>query len=170
MGEFLTTSLVKLSNPVGRFFRLRALREEVGQSLVELALLLPILVFGLIGGADLARAFALQLAVQNGARAGAESYAIDFTPTPAEAIARTLDEMGRTPGFEIDPVTGKVKAIVTVTVAEADGATACISPPTVAEPCFVTVNVQYTFRTLVPWPIVPNVANFNRETTMRTFY
>jgi Flp pilus assembly protein TadG len=137
--------------------------------MVELALLLPILVFGLIGGADLARAYALQLAVQNGARAGAESYAIDFTPTPAEAIDRTKDEMGRTPGFTKDAF-GKVNATVTVTVAEADGATACVSPPTVAEPCFVTVQVQYTFRTIIPWPLVPNVANFNRQTTMRTFY
>jgi len=137
--------------------------------MVELALLLPILVFGLIGGADLARAYALQLAVQNGARAGAESYAIDFTPTPAEAIRRTKDEMGRTPGFTKDAF-GDVNATVTVTVAEADGATACISPPTVAEPCFVTVQVQYTFRTIIPWPLVPNVANFNRQTTMRTFY
>jgi Flp pilus assembly protein TadG len=137
--------------------------------MVELALLLPILVFGLIGGADLARAYALQLAVQNGARAGAESYAIDFTPTPAEAIDRTKDEMGRTPGFTKDAF-GKVNATVTVTVAEADGATACVSPPTVAEPCFVTVQVQYTFRTIIPWPLIPNVANFNRQTTMRTFY
>ena len=56
--------------------------------MVELALLLPILVFGLIGAADLARAFALQLAIQNGARAGAEAYAINFTPTRALAIQR----------------------------------------------------------------------------------
>jgi len=137
--------------------------------MIELALLLPVMVFGLIGGADLARAYALQLAVQNGARAGAESYAIDFTPTAAEAIDRTKDEMGRTPGFTRDAF-GKVNATVTVTVAEADGATACISPPTVAEPCFVTVQVQYTYRTIIAWPLIPNVANFNRSTTMRTFY
>jgi Flp pilus assembly protein TadG len=155
---------------VGRFFRLRALREELGQSLVELALLLPILVFGLIGGADLARAFALQLAVQNGARAGAEAYAINQSPSAQLAKNRTLDEMGRTPGFTINPVTGRVDATVTVIIAEADGATACISPPTIAEPCFVTVNVQYQFKTIIPWPLIPNVANFNRQTTMRTFY
>jgi Flp pilus assembly protein TadG len=132
--------------------------------MVELALLLPVLVFGLIGGADLARAYALQLAVQNGARAGAESYAIDFTPTPAEAVARSMDEMSRTPGMDPNFAT------ITVTVAQSDGLTPCISPPTVATPCFVTVQVEYQFRTIVPWPLVPNVANFNRMTTMRTFY
>jgi Flp pilus assembly protein TadG len=140
------------------------MREELGQSLVELALLLPILVFGLIGGADLARAFALQLAVQNGARAGAEAYAIDFTPSASEAIARTRDEMARTPGMNANLAT------ITVNVAQSDGLSPCVSPPTIAEPCFVTINVQYQFRTIVPWPLVPNVANFNRETTMRTFY
>ena len=140
------------------------MREELGQSLVELALLLPILVFGLIGAADLARAFALQLAVQNGARAGAEAYAIDFTPSEIEAIARARDERARTPGMNA------LGTIVTVTVAQADGLTDCVSPPTIADPCYVTVNVKYTFNTIVPWPIIPNQANFNRETTMRTFY
>ena len=77
------------------------MRDEIGQSLVELALLLPILVFGLIGAADLARAFALQLAIQNGARAGAEAYAINFAPTPAMAGARALDEIQRTPGINV---------------------------------------------------------------------
>lgn len=138
--------------------------------MVELALLLPILVFGLIGGADLARAYALQLAVQNGARAGAESYAIDFTPDESEAAGRALDEMGRTPGFRKNPATNKVDAVVTVEVQEADGATDCLLVPTVAEPCFVTVTVQYTFNTIIPWPLIPNTVTFNRSTTVRTFY
>ena len=133
--------------------------------MVELALLLPILVFGLIGAADLARAFAIQLAVQNGARAGAEAYAISFAPTPALAAARVLDEVSRTPG--INP------AILDVTTPSrpqhADG-TDCTTTPTVADPCFYTVTVEYQFRTLVPWPFIPNTANFNRSTTMRTFY
>ena len=135
--------------------------------MVELALLLPILVFGLIGAADLARAFALQLAVVNGARAGAEAYAINFTPTRALAIQRAKDEMSRTPGMDIsDPSVLNVDAWA----AQADGATACLQPPTVATPCFVTVSIQYTFHTLVPWPFIPNTANFDRSTTMRTFY
>ena len=53
-------------------------RLDAGQSMVELALLLPVIAVGLIGAADLARAFALQMAVQNGARAGAEAYAIEI--------------------------------------------------------------------------------------------
>jgi Flp pilus assembly protein TadG len=143
-----------------------AINEQIGQSMVELALLLPVLVFALIGGADLARAFALQLAIQNGARAGAEAYAINFTPTRALAIQRAIDEMSRTPGMNVNDPSLNVDAWAL----QADGATACLQPPTVATPCFVTVSIQYQFKTLVPWPLIPNTANFDRSTTMRTFY
>ncbi len=138
-------------------------RDERGQSIVELALTLPIMVFVLIGGADMARAYALQLAVQNGARAGAEAAAINSAPTSALAIARAIDEMSRTPGMDMsDP-----SLVVTANFAKANG-TACDPTPSIASPCFVTVRVQYTFQTVTPWPIVPNTANFDRSTTMRT--
>jgi len=140
------------------------IRGERGQSVVELALTLPILVFILIGGADLARAFAMQLAVQNGARAGAEAAAIRSyaAPTAALAEARARDEMARTPGMD-----GNVPT-VTVTFKQADGVTNCLTTPTVANPCFVTVRVQFTYNAVIPWPLVPNTANFDRLTTMRT--
>jgi Flp pilus assembly protein TadG len=136
-------------------------RDEAGQSLVEFALTLPLLVYTLIGGADLARAYALQLAVQNGARAGAEAAAIDFAPTVSAAQARALDEMARTPGLDT------AQAVVSVSFKRADGTTDCVNPPTIATPCFATVRVQYTFRTVIPWPLIPNVANFDRTTVMR---
>lgn len=132
--------------------------------MVELALTLPIMVFGLLGGADLARAFALQIAVENGSRAGAESYAIDSTPTNAEAQAVTIAEINRT------PTANATAANVTVTKAQTDGVTACVSPPTVATPCFVSVRVIYPWSTITAWPLVPNSGTFDRTTTMRTFY
>ena len=128
--------------------------------MIELALLLPVLVFVLVGGGDLARAYALQLAVQNGARAGAEAAAMDFSPTDAEAQARARDEMGRTPGMN------PALATVTVTFGHDDGS-ACNVDPTPAVPCFATVRVQYTFSTLTPWPLIPNTALFDRSTSMR---
>src|SRR5713226_8356006 len=73
---------------------------ERAQSMVEIALLLPMLVFLILAGGDLARAYALQLAVQNGARAGAEAAAIDFSPSAALAENRARDEMSRTPGMD----------------------------------------------------------------------
>jgi Flp pilus assembly protein TadG len=142
---------------------MRAQTEELGQSLVELALLLPILAFLMLGGADVARAYAIQLAVQNGARAGAEAAAIAFAPTVDSAKARTRDEMGRTPGMDATAPT------VDVTFARSDDVTACANPPTEAVPCFATVRVRHTFRTVTPWPLIPNTFNFDRRTTMRMF-
>lgn len=138
------------------------LHDHRGQSMVELALTLPILVFLLIGGADVARAFAIQLAVQNGARAGAESAALDYTPTPAEARSYARQEMGRTPG--LDPLA----ATIDPTIATASGA-ACPATPSITTPCYITVRVQYTFRTIIPWPLIPNVYSLDRTTSMRRF-
>lgn len=142
---------------------MRLLRHERGQSIVELALSLPILAFLLLGGADMARAFAIQLAVQNGARAGAEAAAIDFSPSTAEARAHAINEMSRTPGMT------PANATVTVTFKQADGLTNCTDPPTVATPCFATVRVQYTFQTITAWPLMQNTFMFDRTTTMRMF-
>lgn len=131
--------------------------------MVETALLLPILVFALIGGADLARAYAMQLAVQNGARAGAEAYALQRFPSVSQAQAQAVAEINRTPGLNVTP------GNVTVTYDRKADGTACAPPTTLANPCYVTVRVQYTFRTIVAWPIVPNTANFDRSTTFRQF-
>jgi len=146
---------------------MRALRffaSEKAQSMVEISLVMPLLVFGLLGGADLARAFAIQLAVQNGARAGAESYAIDSTPTSVEAKDAAVAEMNRTPSLAATP------ANVSIVEAQADGVTACVHPPTTSNPCYVTVTVTYTWRTTIAWPWIPNVANFNRTTIFQMFY
>lgn len=129
--------------------------------MVEVALALPLLAYVLLGGADVARAYAVQLAVQNGARAGAEAAAIDFAPTADKAIARARDEMARTPGMDANAAT------VTAFFKQANGTTDCVDPPTVAAPCYATVQVRYTFRTVTPWPLIPNTFTFDRSTTMR---
>ena len=122
------------------------------------------LAFALLGGADLARAFALQIAVENGSRAGAEAFAIDSTPTNTEAQTAVVNEINRTPTANVQP------SNVTVVKKQTDGVTACVSPPTVATPCFVSVRVVYTWSTIIAWPFVPNSGTFDRTTTMRTFY
>ncbi len=132
--------------------------------MVELALALPLLVFGVVGGADLARAYALQIAVENGARAGAEAYAITSLPTTAEAKQAAIDEINRT------PTAVATTSMVSVDTFLADGVTVCTGISTIATPCFVTVRVQYTWRTLIAWPIVPNSGTFDRTTTIRTYY
>jgi Flp pilus assembly protein TadG len=141
--------------------------EDVGQSLVELALSLPLMVFLLLGGADMARAFAIQLAVQNGARAGAEAAAIDYSPTQAKAVARACDEMARTPALDTTNCT--TDASVTVTFKEADGTTDCPNPPVSGSACYATVEVRYTFKLITAWPLIPSSFAFDRSTSMRMF-
>ena len=133
--------------------------------MVELALALPLLVFGVVGGADLARAYALQIAVENGARAGAEAYAITSVPTLGQAQTAVKEEINRT------PTANATDSMITLTTTLADGTTACPpGTPTIATPCYVSVRVQYTWQTLIAWPIIPNSGTFDRTTTIRMFY
>ncbi len=131
--------------------RIRWWADARGQALVEFALLLPVLSFLMIGGSDLARAYAMQLAVQNGARAGAESAAIGYDLTDDDIRGHVRDEMNRTPGMD------------------ATTATILVGRPSAGGANYVRVEVQYTFHTIVAWPLLPNTAMFDRATQIRTF-
>ena len=149
----------------------RFLWSERGQSLVETALALPLMAFTLLGGADMARAFAIQLAVQNGARAAAEATALDTTPTSTEATAHAQQEMDRTPGMTATSST------ITVTFTQSNGTSACsgaastavAGTSTIATPCYARVRVQYTFSTLIAWPGLPSSFTFDRVTMYRRY-
>jgi Flp pilus assembly protein TadG len=143
----------------------RWLRDSAGQSMIEFALTLPLIAFSLLGGADMARAFAVQLAVQNGARAAAEATSLDATPTSGEAITHAQQEMNRTPGMNA------LNAGITLTVHNGNfvNGSCTVSPPTIANPCYSTVRVTYTYTTLIAWPLLPSIFNFDRRTTVRRY-
>lgn len=126
-------------------------RAEPGQSLVEMALLLPVLVFGLIGGTDLARAFSAQMAAENASRAGAEAAVLQAAASDSAIITYARNELSGVPG--VDPNA----ATITVTHSTSGGVS------------YVTVRVVYTWRTLAAWPLVPNTATFDRSTKMRKY-
>jgi hypothetical protein len=158
------------------------LRERGGQSFVELALALPVLVFGLIGGVDLLRVSAIQQAVQNAARVGAE-YAGDLTSadssTDTAIQAAILNELGGTPGLDAPSLTTPCPADAAL---PASGDPPCASLPSQSSGryvgalysggsctassssgvCYVQVTVRYTFTTLVRWPVVPNQIRVDR--------
>lgn len=124
---------------------------EGGQSLIEIALALPILAFVLLGGVDLTRAFAIQVGLQNAARAGAEAAVVGTAATDAQIATYVRTEIQGTPGTNISTTT------------------AVISRTPEGGSCYVTVRVWYTFETLVPWPGIPHAARIDRTTKLRDF-
>jgi len=140
---------------------------DAGQALIEFALLLPMLCFLLVGGVDLARVYAMQLAVQNGARAGAESGAIGYNLTEAQIATHVKQEMGRTPGMD-GYNTMNVPTSPCPTLAAGEN---CIyvTRPVVSSVTYVSVQVRYVFKTIIAWPLIPNTATLDRTTMYRVF-
>ncbi|HEV8669333.1 MAG TPA: TadE/TadG family type IV pilus assembly protein [Candidatus Limnocylindria bacterium] len=120
--------------------------------MVETALSLSLLVFTILGGADMARAFAAQLGVQNAARAGAEAAVTRVASTDPQIISYATDELGRIAGVDT--------AAATISVTHTTGA---------GGESLVNVRVQYTYRTLVPWPFVPNTLSLDKTATFRNY-
>lgn len=133
--------------------------------------MLPVMAFTLLGGAEMARAFAVQLAVQNAARAGAEAAAIYYAPTSSEATTWARNELDRTPGVT------SANATVTLTFTQSNLTSACTGAsstasagtPSVATPCYANVRVRYTYSTLVAWPGLPRTFSFDRTTHVRRY-
>lgn len=76
-------------------------REQSGQSLVELAIILPVLILILVGIMDLGRVFYAQIVITNAAREGARygsMYPMDIAGIKARAIAEAQGT-----GIQIDP-------------------------------------------------------------------
>jgi Flp pilus assembly protein TadG len=146
--------------------RRSSLGDDLGQAIIEFALLLPMICFLLIGGSDLARAYAMQLAVQNGARAGAESGAIGFNLTDAQIVTYVQAEMGRTPGMNGLNTVGTPTSCPSLNPGEN---CVLVSHPVVSSVTYMKVQVRYSFQTIIAWPLVPNTATLDRTTQYRVF-
>jgi Flp pilus assembly protein TadG len=107
--------------------------EQAGQSLVEFALALPVLLLILLGLADFGRAFYYTTTISNAARAGAE-YAAKNAGVGANAT---------TIGYKVCNETGFVSYSATATC---PGLTTTVVPsPPVSGGSDVTVTVTYSF-------------------------
>ena len=99
-------------------------RSQHGQSLVEFAVLLPILVLVTMGAVDFGRVFFAYTTIADAAYQGAQCAALGATVCPAGAAASVNSEIG-----------GKLPGGVTTTVAASAG------------PSY-TVTVTYNFQTV----------------------
>jgi Flp pilus assembly protein TadG len=129
-----------------------------GQALIETALSLSILVFLLVGGADFARVFATQVGVLNAARAGVEAAVVRQLNVSSGANITTIrsyaqDELGRVPGVDA--------SLATITPTWTQDSITLVN--------YVNVRVQFTYRTIIAWPYLPNSVNLDRTVTMRIY-
>jgi Flp pilus assembly protein TadG len=119
-----------------------------GAAVVELAVLLPLLVFLFVIAADFARVYYFSLTLQNCARAGAlyasDPFVADESPFASYQAAALADAKNVTP----QP-----------TISKKDGADAIGRP-------YVEVTAAYSFKTITGFPGVPNQVNLQRSVKM----
>jgi Flp pilus assembly protein TadG len=118
-------------------------RQNLGQSLVEFALILPVLLLILMGVFDFGRAIYAFNAVSNAAREGARTAIVDQSVSggsyvAAQAAADQATALGLDPA---DP------ADVDVTFPDTSGVGMCANP---GVGCTVRVEVHYEFEPLTP--------------------
>ena len=137
---------------------------EAGASLVELALVLPVLLLLLMGAVDFGRAFYLAMEVAGAAQAGAEFGSQNPTDTAGISSAATTDA---------PDVAGLTVATPTYGCECADGtgySSNCGTAPScpannVVYPVTVKVTAPYT--PWFPWPRIPASITLSNSATMR---
>jgi hypothetical protein len=181
-----------MPNPFDRRFRPR--RSSRGQSVVEFALLLPIMLILLLGVVDLARIYTTMLSVESAAReaadfgttmgAGRWQVGAPLNDTVAEMQRRSCVASSDLPDYadaDSDPATGcanpSFEYCVTTSIGgpctfPVDAVAAC-EDPTRTPPCWVTVTLSYDFHLIAPMGIdffgvrlgLPSTLSFERDST-----
>lgn len=127
-----------------------------GAAAVEFAIVLPILILLLLGGADLGRCFYSAMAVTNSARAGAEYGAMNRFDAAtlgnwqARVQQAATDELSESTLFDLSKVTVTANGII-----EADGSRR------------VEVHVTYPFKTLFSWLTGTTTLTLQQTAVMR---
>lgn len=166
------------------------LRREFGQSLVELAVILPVVLLLLIAIADLGRLYTSAVAIESAAREAADFGAFEDDNWAAVNIATTLEGMeqractaaagSHLQDYESTDPDDKTctNPTFTCTLERNGAATDCAtsggftngvdcSDPTTEPPCTVHVRMDYQFRLLLAIPPFPSAITIGRDSYFR---
>ncbi|HEX2947182.1 MAG TPA: TadE/TadG family type IV pilus assembly protein [Clostridia bacterium] len=124
-------------------------KTQKGQSLVETALMLPVILLLLLGIIDFGLLFNNYMVVSNASREGARTAAIGSTDAQITAAAGNA-------AASLDPA----KLTITITPDEATGRAS-------GTPVTVTVKYQYSMITPVIAAVIPGPFDLKTSTTMR---
>lgn len=140
-------------------------RSELGQSVVELSFIMPILLFTMLGVADLARLYATVVTTESAARESADLGAFNSSnwvgdpDDPTSNYAKTINAMTERACVATSHLPDYVgtrstcsNPAVSIALIEADGSTAtgCDDPERTPGPCLVRVDLDYTFDVMMP--------------------
>lgn len=134
-----------------------ASRGRRGAAAVEFAVVLPLLVLLLLGGADFGRCFYSAMAVTNAARAGAEYGAMHPFDAASQGAWQAavqqaaVDELSGSPLFDVSKLT-----VVANSITEADGSRR------------VEVQATYPFKTIFTWLYSSSTLTLRQTSAMRT--
>jgi len=166
-------------------------RHRRGQSLVETALVLPVLAFLTFGLLDFGRAYYFQVAITNAAREGARTAILNIYTGPATPTCSTLDNYITCPVQADIAIVNAVNAELQNTGITPNSITICpphdATVPTTGCPTtanrvgnwtaattnyYVTVNVTYNFTLFTPLlqNLVGNPVTMSVSVQMRTNY
>ena len=139
-------------------------RSALGQSTVEFALVVPIMLIMLVAVADLARLYTTMMSVESAAREAADYgsfYTHNWETSPVDNQSITVAEMERRacvaasdlPDYQGPDDNCANPSLVSIDLIEPPGVTDCSAVPRSDPPCLVGVTLEYTFRLLVPLSI-----------------
>ena len=182
MQEQRTTTPENFWGKIGRRLRLfvTSLRTqghdgERGQSVVELSVVMPLLMFMMLGIADLARVYTTMAATESAVREAADFGAFNSSnwvgdpADPESNYAKTLvgmNERACSAASNLPDFSGTRSACtnpaLSVSLTEMDGtaATGCDDPERLNGPCFVQVDLQHTFDLIIPFGLEFNGVRF----------
>lgn len=147
------------------------IRPETGDSLVEMALLLPILTMLLVGTVDLGRLAYMSIEVANAARAGVQ-YGQQNSSTWSNVNGMQTAATNDAPDL-VGANNGNLSAVATYWCQCSDGTTVtpnCFPTPSCAgthRANYVKVVTTATYKAWFPCPGVPSTTNLTSQAVMR---